>query len=110
VREANNRGVGESDTVSDQRPIAEGGGNGNTPRQTSLTLEMAGKPDAHCFVDAPNGKRVSDQVKDITLEKALNGLGFLNLFRTVHEPPKIMLDFDRKCQFSTPPYLYGSPQ
>ena len=62
---------------------------GTAPCQTSLTLEMAGKPDDHCFVDAPNGKRVSDHVKDITLEKALNGLGFLNLFRTVHEPPKI---------------------
>ena len=83
---------------------------GTTPCQTSLTLEMAGKPDAHCFVDAPNGKRVSDQVKDITLEKALNGLGFLNLFRTVHEPPKITLDFARKCQFPAPPYRYGSPK
>jgi hypothetical protein len=71
---------------------------------------MAGKPDAHCFVAAPNGKPVSDQVKDITLQKALNGLGFLNLFRTVHEPPKVTLDFARKCQFSTPPYLYGSPK
>jgi hypothetical protein len=49
-------------------------------------------------------------VKDITLDKALNGLGFLNLFRTVHEPPKITLDFARKCQFPTPPYLFGSPK
>ena len=51
-----------------------------------------------------------DQVKDVTLDKALNGLGFSNLFRTVHEPPKITLDFARKCQFRTPPYLYGSPK
>jgi hypothetical protein len=80
---------------------------GSMPCQTSLTLEVAGKPDAHCFVDAP---RASEQVKDITLDKALNGLGFLNLFRTVHEPPKITLDFSRKCQFPTPPYLYGSHQ
>jgi hypothetical protein len=78
--------------------------------QTSLTLELTGNPDAHCFVDAPHGKQTSDQAKDITLDKALNGLGFLNLFRTVHEPPKITLDFARKCQFPTPPYLYGSPK
>jgi hypothetical protein len=83
---------------------------GTTPCQTSLTLEVAGNPDAHCFVDAPHDKRVSDQVKDITLDKALSGLGFSNLFRIVHEPPRIMLDFARKCQFSTPPYLYGTPK
>jgi uncharacterized protein DUF6794 len=83
---------------------------GTTPCQTSLTLEVAGNPDAHCFVDAPHDKRVSDQVKDVTLDKALSGLGFSNLFRTVHEPPRIMLDFARKCQFSTPPHLYGSPK
>jgi hypothetical protein len=82
---------------------------GTAPCQTSLTLEMAGEPDAHCFVAAPNGKRVSDQVKDIALGKALNGLGFVNLFRTVHMPPRIVLDFARKCQFPTPPYLYGTP-
>lgn len=81
---------------------------GTPPCQTSLTLELAGKPDAHCFVDAPHDKRVADQVKDITLDKALDGLGFFNLFRTVHEPPKITLDFARKCQFPTPPYLFGS--
>lgn len=81
---------------------------GTTLCQTSLTLEVTGKPDTHCFVDAPHDKRVSDQVKDITLDKALPGLGFLNLFSTVHVPPKITLDFARKCQFPTPPYLYGS--
>ena len=79
---------------------------GTTLCQRSLTLEVAGKPDGHCFVDAPHGKRVSDQVKDVTLDKALSGLGFFNLFRMVHEPPKITLDFARKCQFPTPPYLY----
>ncbi len=78
--------------------------------QTSLTLEVAGNPDAHCFVDAPHDKRVSNQVKDITLDKGLNGLGFSNLFRTVHEPPKITLNFARKCQFPRPLYLYGSPK
>lgn len=83
---------------------------GTTRCQTSLTLEVAGKPDDHCFVDAPKGEAVSDQVKDITLDKALDGLGFFNLFKTVHESPKITLDFARKCQFPTPPYLYGSPK
>jgi len=42
--------------------------------QTSLTLEVIGKPDMHCFVDAPHGKRIADQVKDITLDKTLSGL------------------------------------
>ena len=79
---------------------------GSPPCQTSLTLEVIGKPDMHCFVDAPHGKRAADQVKDITLDKTLSGLGLFNLFRTVHVPPKITLDFARKCQFSTPPYLY----
>ncbi len=32
-------------------------------------------------------------MKDITLNKELAGLVFFNLFRTVHEPPKITLDF-----------------
>ncbi|SRR6266576_3615474 len=77
---------------------------GTTPCQTSLALEVAGKPDTNCFVYAPHDERASDRKKDITLDKALNGLGFLNLFRTVHEPPKITLDFARKCQFPTPPY------
>jgi hypothetical protein len=85
-------------------------GAGTSRCQTSLTLELDGNPDAHCFVDAPHDKRVSDQVKDITLDKALGGLGFFNLFRTVHNPPKITLDFARKCQFPTPPYLFGSPK
>ena len=31
----------------------------------------------------------------------------MNLFRTVHEPAKITLDFARKCQFPTLPYLYA---
>jgi hypothetical protein len=80
---------------------------GTTLCQTSLTLEVAGKPDDHCFVYSPKS---DDQVKDIALDKALHGLGFFNLFKTVHEPPKITLDFARKCQFPTPPYLYGSPK
>jgi hypothetical protein len=74
--------------------------------QTSLTLEVAGKPNPHCFVDAPHGKRMIGQVKDVPLDKVLSGLGLINLFRTVHDPPKITLEFARKCQFPTPPYLY----
>ncbi len=81
---------------------------GTNPCQTSLTLEVTGEPDAQCFVYAPHGKQGSDQARDITLDKALNGLGFFNLFRTVHEPPKITLEFARKCQFPKPPYRYGS--
>jgi hypothetical protein len=77
------------------------------PCQTSLTLEVAGKPDGHCFVSAPWDKQISDQVKDVPLDKALEGLGLGNLFTVVHEPPKMTLDFARKCQFPTPPYLFG---
>lgn len=82
---------------------------GAKPCQGSLTLEVAGDPDTHCFVDAPRGK-TSDQAKEVTLENSLNGLGFFNLFRTVHEPPKIKLDFARNCQFPTPPYRFGLPK
>ena len=77
--------------------------------QPSLTIEVTGNPDTQCFVDAPHGKRASDQLKDVSLKGAIAGLGFLNLFRTVHEPPRIVLDFARRCQFPTPPYLYGTP-
>jgi hypothetical protein len=83
---------------------------GTTPCQTSLTLDLAGEPDANCFVSAPYDKRRPDQVIDVTLDKALNGLGFMNLFRTIHRPPEVTLDFFRKCQFPTPPYRYGSPK
>jgi hypothetical protein len=78
--------------------------------QKSLTLALSGNPDIHCFVDAPHQKRGSDQTQNVTLDKALDGLGLLNLFTTVHEPPKITLNFARKCQFPTSPYLFGSPK
>jgi hypothetical protein len=90
--------------------LSKSASTGTTPCQKSLTLEVAGNPDRHCFVDAPHDKRVADQVKDITLDKSWAGLGFLNLFRTVNEPPRIVIDFARKCQFPTPPYLYGKPK
>ncbi len=81
---------------------------GTIPCQTSLTLEVAGNPDIGCFAYAPYDKQAPGREMDFTLDKALNGLGFMNLFRTVHEPPKITLEFARRCQFSTPPYLYRS--
>jgi uncharacterized protein DUF6794 len=80
---------------------------GSPTCQASLTLEITGDPDMHCFVDAPVLKN-QDQTKNITLETALGGLGFHNLFSSSHVPPKITLNFARKCQFPTPPYLYGS--
>jgi hypothetical protein len=92
--------------INDQ--IAKLGATETTLCQTSLTLEIAGDPNLHCFVDGPRDKRVPDQVIDVSLDKALNGLGFFNFFRTFHEPPNITLDFSRKCHFSSPPYLYGS--
>ncbi len=74
--------------------------------QTSLTLEVVGKPDMHCFVDAPSGRNHADETKETTLEMALEGLGLFNLFTPSHVPPKVTLNFARKCQFSTAPYLY----
>lgn len=70
--------------------------------QKSLTLDVAGGPDMGCFVVAPEGRKYWD---DVTLDRALAILGTHNLFRTVHYPPKITLDFFRKCQFPKPfPY------
>jgi hypothetical protein len=73
--------------------------------QSSLTLEVAGKPDMGCFVVAPHRKNERKYWDDLTLDQALAVLGTQNLFRTVHYPPKIALDFFRMCQFSEPfPY------
>lgn len=70
----------------------------------SLTLEVAGKPDLGCFVYAPHGKDAGN-VNDVTLDRALSALGIQNMFRTIHYPPKIQLDYFRKCQFPQPfPY------
>ncbi len=77
--------------------------------QNSLTLETAGKPDTHCFVDASFSRDRADQSKETTLEVLLADLGFSNFFMASHAPPKIILNFARKCHFSTPPYLYGTP-
>ena len=73
--------------------------------QTSLTLEVAGKPDMGCFVVAPHGKKAGRSMNDVTLDQALRTLGFQNLFHTIHNPPKLTLEFARKCQFPQPfPY------
>lgn len=81
---------------------------GATTCQSSLTLEIAGSPDTHCFVDAPFAKDHEDDAQNTTLEAALTGLGFHSLFTSSNVPPKITLNFARECQFRTPPYLYGS--
>ena len=73
--------------------------------QTSLTLDVTGEPDMGCFVVAPHRNEERKYWDDVTLDHALALLGIRNLFRTIHYPPKIMLDFARKCQFSKPfPY------
>jgi hypothetical protein len=73
--------------------------------QSSLTLDDAGEPDMGCFVVAPHRKEERKYWDDLTLDHALALLGLQNLFRTVHYPPKITLDFQRKCQFPKPfPY------
>jgi hypothetical protein len=73
--------------------------------QASLTLDVAGDPDMGCFVDAPHSKEERKYFDDLPLDRALPVLEIRNMFRTVHYPPKITLDFVRKCQFSKPfPY------
>jgi hypothetical protein len=76
--------------------------------QSSLALEAAGKPDMKCFVDASFAKNRADQAKEATLEMVLGWLGLRNFFMASHLPPKIILNFSRKCQFPTPPYLYAA--
>jgi len=75
----------------------------STPRcQASLTLEVDGKPDMGCYVVAPHGKKAADALTDMTLDRALATLGLDNLFSTIHYPPKLTLQFARKCQFEKP--------
>jgi hypothetical protein len=74
--------------------------------QNSLTLETEGKPDIHCFVDASFAKNRKGQSTETSLEMLLGRLGVRNFFTASHVPPKITLNFTRKCQFPTPPYLY----
>jgi len=83
---------------------------GTSMCQRSLTLETEGKPDMHYFVDASFAKARKGQPKDqpteTSLEMLLGWLGIGNFFMVSHVPPKITLNFTRKCQFPTPPYLY----
>src|SRR5215472_15807803 len=68
--------------------------------QNSLKLDVAGNPDMVCFAVAPHRKEERQFWDDLTLDQALAVLGTQNLFRTIHYPPKITLDFFRKCQFA----------
>jgi len=70
--------------------------------QTSLTLDVDGEPEMGCFVVAPHGNEERNYWDDLTLDHALAVLGIRDMFRTVHYPPKITLDFLRKCQFPKP--------
>ena len=73
--------------------------------QGSLKLDVAGKPDMDCYAVAPHRKEERKYWDDLTLDRALAVLGGQNLFRTVHYPPKLTLDFVRQCQFPKPfPY------
>jgi hypothetical protein len=94
--------------INDQ--MAKFAASGAPACQNSLTLEAEGKPDMHCFVDASFAEQRKSQPKDqpteTTLETILGWLGVRNFFVTAHAPPKITLNFTRKCQFHSPPYLY----
>ena len=50
--------------INDQ--ISRLAGSEATLCQASLSLGVAGRPDAHCYVDAPHDERFVDRVKDIT--------------------------------------------
>jgi hypothetical protein len=83
---------------------------GQPPCQSSLVIELEGKPDKHCFVDASLARHHKGQPKDqpteTSLEMILGGLGVRNFFTARHLPPKIVLNFTRQCQFSNPPPSY----
>jgi len=83
---------------------------GQPPCQSSLGLEVEGKPDKHCFVDASFARHRKGQPKDqpteTNLETILGWLGIRNFFMSKHVPPKIVLNFTRQCQFSNPPPSY----
>jgi hypothetical protein len=80
----------------------------NTPPcQTSLALEVEGKPDKDCFVDASFARgrkgQAKDQPTEASLEVVLGWLGVRNFFMARHVPPKIVLNYSRQCQFRNPP-------
>jgi len=73
--------------------------------QSSLTLDVAGKPDLGCFVVASHRKEEGKYWDDLALDRALALLEIRDVFRTVHYPPNITLDFPRNCRFPKPfPY------
>ena len=77
------------------------------PCQSSLGLEVEGKPDKACFVDASFARHRKGQPKDqpteANLELLLGWLGIRNFFMARHVPPKIVLNYSRQCQFRNPP-------
>jgi len=74
--------------------------------QSSLGIEVEGKPDKYCFVDASFARRrkgqPKDQPTDTNLEMILGWLGVRIFFTSKHVPPKIVLSFTRQCQFPHP--------
>jgi hypothetical protein len=86
---------------------------GTSVCQGSLMVDVTGEPDMHCFVDASFARKRKSQPKDqpteASLQMLLGWLGIRNFFRASHTPSRIVLSFTRKCQFPTPPYLYGTP-
>jgi hypothetical protein len=80
---------------------------GQPPCQSSLVIELEGKPDKHCFVDASFARRrkgqPQDQPADTSLEMILGWLGVRNFFMARHVPPNVVLNFTRPCHFPSPP-------
>jgi hypothetical protein len=90
--------------IDDQ--MAKIGATGTATCQSSLRLEVEGNPDKHCFVDTSFARHRKDQPNDTTLEMILGWLGIRNFFMARHEPPKIVLNFTRQCQFPNPAPSY----
>ncbi len=80
------------------------------PCQNSLALQVEGKLDKDCFVDASFARHRKGQPKDqpteANLETILGWLGFTNFFMARHVPPKIVLNYSRQCQFRNQPHSY----
>ena len=78
---------------------------GTSGCQTSLAIDVAGKPNMDCYVAAPHRNEERKLRDDLTLDQAIAVLGTRNAFRTVNYPPKLTLDFVRQCQHARePPY------
>jgi hypothetical protein len=57
--------------------------------QSSLTLNVAGKPDMDCFVVAPHRKEERKYWDDLSLDRALAVVGTQNLFRNGSLPAEV---------------------